>query len=147
MARKLYSGYGITELRNWARDLKIDGRSKMTGDKLVAACKAQVRANVLAAEQAVLSVVSVEPGTLLRHKGTGAVMRVTSTPVPYVRNGVNYESLAFTAEYVEMGTQQPGMPRSAKHQNHMDALTAANGYTIQHMLYQHEAILSDAKAA
>ncbi len=140
MARKLYSGYGITELRTWARDLNIAGRSKMTGDKLVTACKAQVRANVVAAEQAILSVVSVEPGTLLRHKSTSAVVRVTSTPAPYVRDGVNYESLAFTAEYVEMGIRQPGMHRDAEFQNRMDELSAASGYVLQHMLYQYEAI-------
>lgn len=142
MARKLYSGYGITELRSWARDLKIAGRTRMAGDKLVAACKAQVRANVVAAERAVLSAVAVEPGTLLRHKSTGTIVRVTSFPAPYVRDGVNYESLAFTAEYVTVGTRQPGQCGSVEHLNRMDALSAANGYTLQHMLYQHEAIIT-----
>jgi len=140
MARKLYNRYGITELRTWARDLKIAGRSKMTGDELVAACFAVVRARVVAAERAVLAAVAVEPGTLLRHKETGTVVRVTSWPVPYVRDGVNYESLAFTAEYVTMGTRQPGQCGSVEHLNRMDALSAANGYTLQHMLYQHEAL-------
>lgn len=141
MSRKTYKGYGITELRHWARDLKVAGRSKMTGDELVAACFAGARAQVVAAEQAVLAAVTVEPGTLLRHKSTGTIVRVTSTPAPYVRNGVNYESLAFTAEYVELGRRQPGQLRNdVDHANRMDTLSAENGYTIMHMLYQHEAV-------
>lgn len=145
MASKTYDGYRITELRHWARDLKIAGRSKMDGNQLVAACRAGARAAVIDAEQAVLNAVHVEAGVLLRHKSTGAIVRVTSDLHEYVRDGVGYQSLCFTAEYVEAGTPQPGAVSnsargSVEHMNRMDALSAAGGYTIEHMLYQHEAV-------
>lgn len=144
MARKLYSGYGITELRGYAREYKIAGRSKMDGYQLAAAVNAVWRQRVIDVERAVLAAVKVEPGTLLRHKSTGTVVRATSTPAPYIRDGVNYESLAFTAEYVTVsGRELIGggwIGRGAdyaRHLNERHARSAANGYTVQHMLYQY----------
>lgn len=55
MARKTYQGYGITELRRWARERNVPGRSKMTGDELVAACKAAQHAWVVAQEDEVIA--------------------------------------------------------------------------------------------
>lgn len=37
---KTYGGYGITEMRTMAREYKIVGRSKMTGDQLLIALRA-----------------------------------------------------------------------------------------------------------
>lgn len=157
MTRKLYDGRGITELRRWARDLGVAGRSTMTGDELSAACVAACRANVVAAEQAVLQVVDVVPGVLLRHKTTGTIVRVTSTPEAYIgEGGRNYESLCFTAEYVEVGASElhsnwtDGV-ELAQYWNSEDARrrewNEAGGHGIiglRHMLHQYEAIVDEA---
>lgn len=74
MARKMYDGYSLTTLREWARDLKVAGRSKMGGYELLTACKAANFAQVQAAEEAVLPAVKI--GALLRHKSTGDIIRV-----------------------------------------------------------------------
>ena len=153
MARKTYGGYGITELRRLAREAGIKGRSTMGGWSLLGAVRAYWRAQVVAQEQAVLTVVEVKPGTVLRHKATGTTVRVTSAPVPYEQDGVNYESLCFTAEYIEVGEKElsgnwagRGIER-AQFQNEQDARTREwnthGGYGdmgLRHMLYQYEAV-------
>jgi hypothetical protein len=153
MARTTFEGYGLTELRRIAREAGIKGRSKMGGWALLAAMRAYWRAQVVAQEQAVLSVVEVKPGTVLRHKSTGTTVRVTSTPVAYVQDGRNYESLCFAAEYIEVGEKElcgnwvgRGVEQ-ARYRNEQDARTAEHNARhglgnlgLRHMLYQYEAV-------
>ncbi len=153
MARITFEGYGITELRRIAREAGIKGRSTMDGHALLAAMRAYWRAQVVAAEQAVLNVTEVKPGTVLRDKSTGTLVRVTSEPTPYVQDGRNYESLCFEAEYIEVGEAElngawagRGIEQAA-HRNEQDARTrehnARGGYGnlgLRHMLYQYEAV-------
>lgn len=152
MARTTYEGYGLTELRRLASQFKLPGRSKMDGWALLTAVRAYYRARVVEQEQAVLSVVDVKPGVLLRHKSTGTTVRVTGELGPYVQDGVNYESLCFTAEYVEVGEKEldgnwkgRGVDK-ARYLNEENARTRewnkAGGYGdlgLRHMLYQYEA--------
>lgn len=49
-----FGGYGITELRTYAREYDISGRSKMTGDELLAACHAVWDVERTAKEDSVL---------------------------------------------------------------------------------------------
>lgn len=154
MARTTFEGYGITELRRIAREADIKGRSKMDGWKLLAAMRAYWRAQVVAQEQAVLSVVDVKPGTVLRHISTGTTVRVTSVPTPYIAdNGDSLLSLCFTAEYIEVGAKELSGAwvgrgvEQAQYRNEQDARTREhnerNGYGnlgLRHMLYQYEAV-------
>jgi hypothetical protein len=153
MARTTFEGYGITELRRIAREAGIKGRSKMDGWALLGAMRAYWRAQVVAAELAVMSAVDVVPGTVLRHKSTGTTVRVTSVPTAYVQDGRNYESLCFTAEYIEVGAKEldgnwvgRGVEQ-AQYRNEQAARTAEynerNGHGnlgLRHMLYQYEAV-------
>ena len=99
MARKTYSGHSITSLRQWARDLKIAGRSKMTGDELLVACRAEAFANLRHAEDLVMRQAggTLAVGTLLRHRSSGDIVRVTSD----VRTWEGVGSLYVLVEYVE----------------------------------------------
>jgi hypothetical protein len=62
MTRKTFGGYGLTELRTIARDLKIPGRTRMTGDELLTACLARWDANRREKENAVLRTLTLIPG-------------------------------------------------------------------------------------
>jgi hypothetical protein len=96
-ARKLFEGYGITELRTYAKEYKLPGRSKMTGVELLAAVRAVWEAERIAKEQAVLNAGPVAPGTVLRFRSApGTTIRVTSD----VLVDEIYGSLYVRAEYV-----------------------------------------------
>lgn len=128
--KKTYDGYGITELRRWARDLGIYGRSTMTGEQLVAACKATNRANLNAQIDALLASVAVTAGTLLRHKATGDIIRVT---------GDIYEWLGVRcvpAEYVECHGW--GKDRRAERAAYENEGNARTGHVARHPLWQYE---------
>lgn len=79
MAHKLYDGYGITELRGWARKLNVRGRSKMSGDTLVTACRRANDEQLAVREQAALAA-----GTVLGARFAmqcGCVIEATSEPI------------------------------------------------------------------
>lgn len=97
MTRKLYGGYGLTEMRTYAREYKIPGRSKMDGDQLLAALRAYWGARRVAAEQAVIGAATV--GAVLRHRSTGDLVRVVGPVEP---KSASDDALCFKAEYVEI---------------------------------------------
>lgn len=137
MARKTFQGYSLTSLREWARDLKIAGRSKMSGDELVAACKAANFAQVQAMEQAVLP--GVKLGALLRHKGTGDIIRVTSGPTVWEPYGTLY----ITADYVECdGWGDARRAERAAYENECNThrTDAPHHLGVRHPLFQYETV-------
>lgn len=68
MARVYYDGRTITELREWARELEIKGRSKMNGHELSDACKAVNLKNLIAKEDALIEKVGgIADGTELQY--------------------------------------------------------------------------------
>lgn len=155
MARKLYDGYSITELRTHARKLGIDRRTLMTGPQLLAAARAGWAAGRIAAERAVLDAHggTIAVGTLLRHKSSGTVMRVTGVVQELERSyGEANGPLWFTAEYVEIGerdgglvgawkTRPDGAVALARYRNDEQARRVEGGFAAgRHMLWQHEAI-------
>ena len=99
MARTTFEGYGITELRRWARDLQIPGRSKMPGDQLVAACKARCAEQRIARENAVLDGEALMVGTLLA-EACGCIIRCTSEVRYQVDSGPKPYPLYVRGEYV-----------------------------------------------
>jgi hypothetical protein len=98
-----YDGYGITELRAWARELKIAGRSKMSGDQLVAACKARAAELRIARENAVLDGETLAVGTLLA-EACGCIIRSTSQVRYQVDSGPKPYPLYVRGEYVKQCT-------------------------------------------
>lgn len=136
MARTTYDGRGITELRAWARDLGIKGRSKMDGHQLSAACKAARLAQIVAAENALLASVDVKVGTILRHVSSGYVIRVTSDVQVWEQYGTRYVA----AEYVELdGWGDHRRAERAAYQNREDARRIERGEAARHPLWQYEA--------
>lgn len=130
MARILYNGYGLTEMRRYAKEYKIPGRSKMDGPALLAALCEYWDNRRREQEQALLVSVKVQPGTLLRHKSSGTVIRVTST----VGTLEPYGALYVHAEYVSLGeSDAKNYPAGVDYLNR-------NGATHRHMLYQYEAV-------
>lgn len=97
MASKFYGGYRITEMRAWAREYKIAGRSKMTGDELLVALRGYWDARRQAAEQAVIEFAT--PGAVLRNKDTGDLVRVVE--MPYTDPALG-GAVRFKAEYIEI---------------------------------------------
>lgn len=137
MARKLYDGYGLTEMRRYAREYKIPGRSRMTGDELLAALHAYWDARRIEQEQAVIA--SATGDALLRHKSSGYIVRMIGAAYASQRHG---GALAFHAEYVELdGWGEHRRAERAKYENDEQARRVANGgeYT-RHMLWQYEAM-------
>jgi len=96
-ARVYYDGYGITELRRWARELLIKGRTRMGGNELLVVCRAENDRQVVAREKALIAKMNmIKPGQLLRfreHPGCVIIVRshvrnqesVGRLPVRYVR--------------------------------------------------------------
>lgn len=142
MARTLFDGFGITELRTYAREYGIAGRSKMTGVELLAAVRAYWTERRLEQELAVINAVDLKPGTLLRHKSTGAVMRMTTGLFEYLgSDGQGFGAWCFEADYVTAGTVQPGERDDVEYLNQRDRASRESGRPVRHMLYQHEAII------
>lgn len=132
--RKYYDGYGITELRRYAREMKIVGRSKMDGYELLAACRKGWDARRAEKEQALLTAGPVVPGTLLKFKSCDCVIRVTSD----VQTLLRYGALFVRAEYVSLCDRcQRGRPTNINYLNKKATGTAGYGEPYKFMLYQH----------
>lgn len=121
-ARTDYDGYGITELRQYARELNIPGRSTMTGPQLLTAVRGSWNARRVAAERQVMP--AVRPGAYLRFKShTDCVIKVTSHIIDDTSNlalGANQtRALYVEAEYVSMCANcdhgRNGGPVTARH--------------------------------
>jgi hypothetical protein len=141
MAAKTYDGFRITELRNYAKEYAIPGRSKMNGDELLAAVQAVWDARRVAQEQLVIGAVKV--GALLRHKSSGYVIRVTSE----LQTWQPYGSLFVTAEYVTHdGWGESRQAERAAYMNENDKHRAARGEIVRHPIWQYEAISEDEQA-
>jgi len=139
MTRKTYGGYGITELRQCAKEYKIAGRTKMDGWDLLAAVRAYWEAERQRKEQELLAAAKVEPGVLLRHKSTGDVIRVLTNVVTWEP----YGALCVDAEYVEVdGWGDDRRTERAAYLNRGDAERRARGVATLHPLYQYEAMAS-----
>ncbi len=141
MIAKTYDGYRITELRRYATEYKIAGRSKMTGDELLVAVRAIWTAKREAGERQLLASTEVKAGTLLRHRATGTIIRVLGDV--YVWQP--YGSLCVDAEYVDL-TEHNGreyVSRGAhltELANEADRRRREAGNAPRHPLYQYEAI-------
>jgi hypothetical protein len=138
MARITYSGYGITELRSYAKQYKIRGRSKMDGYQLYQAVADHWDAERQANEAAILPAVKI--GAVLRHKSSGYTIRITSEV--QVWSGVR-DALFVTAEYVELdgwGDDTASRVRRAAYQNAEDARRTERGDIVRHPLWQYEAV-------
>lgn len=144
MARKLYGGYGLTEMRRYASEYKIPGRSAMTGDELLAALCAYWEARRIEHEQAVINA-ATGAGALLRHKSTGDLVRMLGAVYASARHG---GALAFHAEYIEIknegnlyGAWKGRGVERAQRLNEQQARRVANGEEYnRHMLWQYEAV-------
>jgi hypothetical protein len=78
-ARRLYGGYGITHLREWARELKVAGRTRMTGDELLVATFAASDAQLLVKETATLAGGTVKGAYF--EMSCGCVIVATTDPI------------------------------------------------------------------
>ena len=136
MARNMYDGHSLTGLRQWARELKIAGRSKMGGLELLTACHVANLANIRALEEAVLPAVRV--GALLRHKTGGDIIRVTGDVYAWQPNGASYGSRCAPAEYVECDGW--GDARRAERAAHQNDSNKRYNHVARHPLWQYEAI-------
>jgi len=96
---KTYGGYGITEMRTMAREYKIVGRSKMSGDQLLTALHAYWDAKRQTEERRVLAEVRGPWVGAELVMSCGCVIRATSAPQTSERNG---NALYVTAEYVSL---------------------------------------------
>lgn len=77
MSRTDFDGYGITELRRHAREMRIPGRTAMSGPELLTAVTSAWDSRRVAAEQAIMP--AVRPGAFLRFKShPDCVIKVTS---------------------------------------------------------------------
>lgn len=141
MTAKTYDGFRITELRNYAKEYLIPGRSRMSGDELLAAVQAVWTARRVEQEQLVVGAVKV--GALLRHKSSGYVIRVTSE----LQTWQPYGSLFVTAEYVTHdGWGESRQAERAAYMNENDKHRAARGEIVRHPIWQYEAISEDEQA-
>jgi hypothetical protein len=135
MARKTFEGYSLTELRSYAREHKIAGRMKMTGDELLVMVRACWDAQRRDAEALVMRQVTIQPGTLLRHKATGDVIRVTGD----IYTWKQYGALCVPAEYVEcQGWGDGRRVERAAYQNECDGRREPGNIPV-HPLWQYEA--------
>lgn len=134
MVRRMYDGYSLKSLREWASDLKVAGRSKMGGLELLAACRVANLANIRTMEQAVLPAVKI--GALLRNKSTGDVIRVTGQ----VYTWEPYGALCVPAEYVECdGWGDDRREERAAYENEWSNARRTDGGP-RHPLWQYEAV-------
>lgn len=78
-ARKLYDGYGLTELRAYASEYKIPGRTRMTGEELVVAVRQVWVDNRKAKEATFLTGGVVVAGVTKLAMDCGCVIRATSS--------------------------------------------------------------------
>jgi hypothetical protein len=145
MASTTYDGYRITELRRYATEYAIAGRSKMTGDELLVAVRAVWDAKREAAERELLAAVDVKPGTLLRHKSSGYVVRVLSE----VSVWEPYGALVVDAEYVtqperELTAGWVGRGEAyVAYMNEGEQTRRERGDIPRHPLWQYEAVIVD----
>lgn len=145
--RQRYGGYGLTEMRRYAREYGIKGRSTMDGHQLLAALKTYWHDTRIANEQAVIGAAKL--GATLRHKSTGDLVRLTSEVAASNIQGHD-GALFFNAEYVEVhnrwdlggGWATPDGPvRRARYLNEQQARRVENGSEAdRHMLWQYEAV-------
>jgi len=96
---KTYGGYGITEMRTMAREYKIAGRSKMSGDQLLTALHAYWDAKRQTEERRVLAEVRGPWIGAELVMACGCVIRATSEPQTSERHG---DALSVSAEYVSL---------------------------------------------
>lgn len=104
MSRRTDIGtYTVAELRQYARELNIPGRSKMTGPELLLACRKGWSDAAAAKEDAVLRTGEVVPGALVTMK-CGDVIRAATTVQVEVHQdkGLRTERLYFLGEYVSL---------------------------------------------
>lgn len=140
MAITLYGNYRITELRRYATEYRIKGRSKMTGNELLAAVCGYWDAQRAAAEQAVIGAVRI--GALLRHKSAGYTIRVTSE----VSTWEPYGALYVTAEYASiagssMNTWGPERDiEQCEYFNAENLRRTERGEIVRHPLWQYKAV-------
>lgn len=85
MARTLYDGYGITELRRAAAELQVPGRSKMSGEELLTACYRGWSARRVAKENALIEACGgkVLAGMLFA-ESCGCMIRATTAMLSHV---------------------------------------------------------------
>lgn len=139
MERKTYGGYGLTELRRYAKEYKVPGRSKMDGWSLLGAVRAVWLAQRAEQERALLDSTEVKPGTLLRHKSSGYVIRVLTE----VETWQPYGALVVDAEYVELdGWGDERRAERAAYANQGDSYRRERGDIPRHPLFQYEAVTS-----
>lgn len=133
MTRTRHGSYTVTELRGYAREYGVKGRSKMTGEQLLTAVTAYWTAQRQAAEQAVIGAVKV--GALLRHKTSGYTIRVTGE----IYTWEPYGALCVPAEYVTYeGEWAPG--RGAEYAAYLNECNARRDDPARHPLWQYEAV-------
>jgi hypothetical protein len=99
LAMRTYGGYGITEMRTLAREYKIAGRSKMSGDELLTALRAYWDAKRQVEERRVLGEVRGPWVGAELVMSCGCVIRATSEPRTSARHG---DALYVFAEYVSL---------------------------------------------
>ena len=135
-----YGGYRITELRRYATEYKIAGRSKMTGDELLVAVRDYWTAQRDAQQDEVLAGGPLTVGTILRHKSSGCLIRVTGET--YIWEP--YGAICVPAEYVELdGWAEDVQSRidRARYANEGDARRLAQGDLPRHPIYQYERVI------
>ena len=141
-----YEGYRITELRRYATEYKIAGRSKMTGDELLAAVRAYWTAQRDAQQDELLAGGPLTIGTVLRHKSSGYLIRVTGET--YIWE--SYGAVCVPAEYVELdgwGEDQQSRIARAAYANEGDARRLAQGDMPRHPIYQYERVTDEVAVA
>lgn len=140
MARTTFGGYGLTELRQIAREAGIKGRSKMTGEQLHTAYLAYVDATRKAQEQAVIGSITV--GALLRHKTSGDIIRVTGEVYTWQPVGATWgAALCVPAEYVEAKTHWTyGETPRADYAKYLNEGNERTGHVARHPIFQYEAV-------
>lgn len=139
--RQKFGGYGITEMRRYAREYGIKGRSTMDGHQLLAALRTYWHDTRVTAEQAVIA--AATPGAILRHKSAGYTVRVMSAPEAS-QLPAHDGAMIFRAEYVthpgHWANDHDGTAH-ARYLNEEQARRVENGSAPdRHMLWQYEAV-------
>ncbi len=131
---KTYGGYGITEMRTMAREYKIAGRSKMSGDQLLTALHAYWDAQRQTEERRVLAEVRGPWVGAELVMSCGCTIRATSIPQTSERHG---DALSITAEYTDLcANEMVGWVSSESRRIAYLNAQRLNGEPMRFMLYQ-----------